>query len=108
MIQEILWFFPRTAMDSFLMARIDQLLEERNGRITNHELAQILNYDGSYIGRIVKKATGKSLFEYSMTFTMAAAETMLRSTEMSISQIAKNFISPTGHIFIRSSTAIII
>lgn len=48
-------------MDSLLMARIDQILEERNGRITNHELAQILNYDGSYIGRIVKKATGKSL-----------------------------------------------
>ncbi|MGN9014776.1 helix-turn-helix domain-containing protein [Bariatricus sp. HCP28S3_A4] len=76
-------------MDSLLMARIDQILEERNGRITNHELAQILNYDGSYIGRIVKKATGKSLFKYSMTFTMAAAETVLCSTQMSISQITE-------------------
>ena len=79
----------RTNMDSFLLARIDQLLEERNGRITNHELSQILNYDGSYIGRIVKKATGKSLFAYSMTFTMAAAEKMLRSTDKSISRIAE-------------------
>lgn len=47
-------------MDSLLMARIDQILEERNGRITNHELAQILNYDGSYIGRIVKKQQEKA------------------------------------------------
>lgn len=78
-----------TNMDSFLLARIDQLLEERNGRITNHELSQILNYDGSYIGRIVKKATGKSLFAYSMDFTMLAVESMLRNTNMSISQIAE-------------------
>ena len=78
-----------TNMDSFLLARIDQLLEERNGRITNHELSQILNYDGSYSGRIVKKATGKSLFAYSMDFTMLAVESMLRNTNMSISQIAE-------------------
>ncbi|OUP83972.1 hypothetical protein B5F07_08955 [Lachnoclostridium sp. An169] len=78
-----------TRSNSFLLARIDQLLSERNGRITNSELAQILNYDGSYIGRIVKKSTGKSLFEYSMDFTMTAAESMLRNTEMSIARIAE-------------------
>lgn len=87
-------------MDSLLMARIDQILEERNGRITNHELAQILNYDGSYIGRIVKKATGKSLFKYSMTFTMVAAETVLCSTQMSISQITKKLhFSNRAHFY---------
>ena len=76
-------------MDSFLFARIDQLLEEKNGRITNHELSEILNYDGSYIGRIVKKTTGKSLFAYSMTFTMNAAAKLLRSTDKSITRIAE-------------------
>ena len=90
----------RARMDSLLMARIDQILEERNGRITNHELAQILNYDGSYIGRIVKKATGKSLFKYSMTFTMAAAETVLCSTQMSISQITEKLhFSNRAHFY---------
>lgn len=81
-------------MDFLLMARIDQILEERNGRITNHELAQILNYDGSYIGRIVKKATGKSLFKYSMTFTIAAAETMQYPNEYLTNYRETAFLQP--------------
>jgi AraC-like DNA-binding protein/mannose-6-phosphate isomerase-like protein (cupin superfamily) len=79
----------RSSMDSLLFARIDQLLEERNGRVTNHELAGILHYDGSYLGRIVKKFTGKSLFDYGMTFTMAAAGDMLKNTTKNVSQIAE-------------------
>lgn len=87
----------RSNMDSLLFARIDQLLEERNGRVTNSELSQILNYDGSYLGRIVKKFTGKSLFDYSMTFTMAAAADMLKNTKKNVSQIAEelNFSNRT-------------
>lgn len=48
-----------------------------------------MNYDGSYIGRIVKKTTGKSLFAYSMTFTMNAAAKLLRNTDKSITRIAE-------------------
>lgn len=76
------------SMDSLLFARIDQLLEEHHGRISNKELAQILNYDGSYLGRIVKKYTGKSLFHYSMTFTMPYAADLLKNTKKSVSEIA--------------------
>lgn len=75
-------------IESSLFARIDQILEERHGRITHSELAEVLNYNGSYLGRIVKKYTGKSLFDYSMTFTMKYAAKLLVETNMSAAQIA--------------------
>lgn len=78
----------KTSMESLLFARIDQLLEEHKGRISNKELAYILNYDGTYLGKIVKKYTGQSLFDYSMNFTMNAAVDMLENTKKSVSEIA--------------------
>ena len=75
-------------MDAMLFARIDQILNDTHGRISNRELAEMLNYNGSYLGSIVKKITGKSLFEYSMDFSMEYAERMLRDSDMSISAIA--------------------
>lgn len=78
----------KSNMESSLFARIDQILEERHGRITHSELSGILNYNGSYLGRIVKKYTGKSLFDYSMTFTMKHAANQLISTDKTAAQIA--------------------
>ena len=77
-----------TSMESLLFSRIDHILSKRHGRITHTELAQILNYNGSYIGRIVKKCTGKSLFDYSMKYTMAYAAECLLTTSKSITDIA--------------------
>lgn len=78
----------KSNMESSLFARIDQILEERHGRVTHTELAQMLSYNGSYLGRIVKKYTGKSLFDYSMTFTMKYAAQQLRETKKTAAQIA--------------------
>lgn len=78
----------KSNVDSLLFARIDQILNESHGRISNSVLAQTLNYNGSYLGRIVKKYTGKSLFDYSMTFTMAKAVELLVHTDMSATEIA--------------------
>ena len=75
-------------MESSLFARIDQILEERHGRITHAELSEVLNYNGSYLGRIVKKYTGKRLFDYSMTFTMKYAAKQLLETNKTAAQIA--------------------
>lgn len=73
--------------DSLLFARINHILAAHNGRIRNHELAELLNYNGTYLGRIVKSKTNLSLFDYSMTFTMKAAAQMLTATPMKISEI---------------------
>lgn len=74
--------------DSVLFARINQILEERNGRISNKELSDMLNYNGTYLGKIVKKYTGKNLFQYRLTFTMNAASNLLKNTDLSVSEIA--------------------
>ena len=75
-------------LDSLLFSRIDRVLNERHGRVTNAELSQLLNYNGSYLGRIVKKYTGKSLFDYSMTFTMAYASEQLLHSDKTAAEIA--------------------
>jgi AraC-type DNA-binding domain-containing proteins len=76
-------------IESLLFARVDQLLEEYHGRISNRELSELLNYDGSYIGKVVKKYTGICLFDYSMTFTMKEAARLLKETDESITEIAE-------------------
>ena len=88
MYYNVMHVTAKSSMDSLLFARIDQLLEEHKGRISNKELARILNYDGTYLGKIVKKYTGQSLFDYSMNFTMCAAADMLTNTQKSVSEIA--------------------
>lgn len=78
----------KSNMDALLFARIDRILNEHHGRISHSELAELLNYNGSYLGRIVKKYTGKSLFDYSMTFTMAYAASELKKTKKTAAEIA--------------------
>ena len=73
--------------DAQLFSRIDCILSQKNGRITNRELAEILNYNGSYLGRVIKKNTNMSLFDYSMTFTMKAATNLLRETSLNVNEI---------------------
>lgn len=87
-------------MDSLLFARIDRILSDHHGRISNRALAQVLNYNGSYLGRIVKKYTGKSLFDYSMTFAMAYAAHLLDSTTLSAAEIASTLhFSNRSHFY---------
>ena len=77
-----------TGVEELLLSRIDRILSQRHGRVTNRELAALLNYNGSYLGRIVKKHTGKSLFDYSMEFAMAEAAELLGRTALPVAEIA--------------------
>lgn len=86
--------------DSLLFARINRILEEQNGRISNQELSEMLNYNGTYLGKIVKKYTGKNLFQYRLTFTMEAAADLLKNTNLSISEIAARLLfSNRAHFY---------
>ena len=75
-------------VESLLFSRIDRILSERHGRVTNAQLAKLLSYNGSYLGRIVKKYTGKSLFDYSMPFTMEYFRNQLLTTRKTTAEIA--------------------
>jgi len=64
-------------------------MKEYHGRLSNSELSRILNYNGSYLGRIVKKYTGKSLYDYSMDFTMDYAMKKLAEDTIPISALVE-------------------
>lgn len=90
----------KSNMDSLLFARINQILYQCHGRISNSELSDLLNYNGSYLGRIVKKYTGKSLFDYSMTFAMEYAAEQLLHTERTTASIASELrFSNRSHFY---------
>ncbi len=87
-------------VESLLFSRIDRVLSERHGRISHAELAELLSYNGSYLGRIVKKYTGRSLFDYSMTFTMNHACSQLANTEKPVTEIASELrFSNLSHFY---------
>lgn len=77
-----------TNSDFLLFARITQLFEASNGRMTRTELEQLLHYSGDYLNRIVNKFTDMCLYDYGMTFCLKKAAQHLTETNESISAIA--------------------
>ena len=76
-----------TDSESALFNNIFLAMTESDGRITRSELAEKLNYSGSYLNEICKKFSGLSLFDYGMTFTMKKASELLTTTNLNISDI---------------------
>lgn len=78
-----------TKKENQVFDRADEILHSTHGRITRAQLAKRLSYSGDYIGRVVRAQTGLSLFDYSMTICMKYAAHLLRSTDLSVAQIAE-------------------
>jgi len=76
-----------TAAEDELFGRISLLMEQTNGRISRSELADQLNYSGSYINQVVRKYTGMSIFDYGTSIAMQRAAHLLRSEKISVSEI---------------------
>ena len=70
-----------------LFTKITQSMEESHGQIRRSQLAEKLNYSGSYLNEICKKYSGLSLFDYSVTFTMKKAAELLATTTENIGDI---------------------
>lgn len=74
--------------DVLLFSRISHMLEDTDGRMNRTDLEKALNYSGNYLNSIVQKHTGMCLFDYSITFRMKKTELLLRTTKLSVSEIA--------------------
>ena len=77
-----------TPTESHLFARITELMEQTDGRISRTKLAKELNYSGNYLNKIVQKFSGMSIFDYGNSFTMQKAASLLRDSSLTISDIA--------------------
>lgn len=73
--------------DAIIFNRIRNLLEDSNGRISRAEIVRTLNYSSSYISHIVKKHTGMSLYDLSMSICLAKAADLLLSTNKTVTEI---------------------
>ena len=74
--------------ESKIFAKITALMEEHNGRLTRSELIKLTNYSGSYLNKIVQKYSGRSLSQYGYYFSMKEAARLLKSTDLTIEEIA--------------------
>ena len=83
--------------DSVIFNRIRNLVEDSYGRITRSELVQTLNYSSSYISHIVKKHTGMSLSDFSMSICLESAANLLIGTDKTVTEIMEylNFTNRT-------------
>ena len=73
--------------DFLIFTKLSHLLENSDGRLSRHELADRLSYSGDYLNRITKKYTGMTLFEYGTTFSIRKAEYYLLKTDLTITEI---------------------
>jgi AraC-like DNA-binding protein/mannose-6-phosphate isomerase-like protein (cupin superfamily) len=72
-----------------LFEDVMRYLENIKRHVTRKELENNLHYSGNYINRIIKKYAGVSLQEFNKNIYMKEAERLLRSTDMSISEIVR-------------------
>lgn len=73
--------------ERLIFEEIVSAMEEVDGRITRSQLSNKLNYSGTYLNKLCKKYSGKSLFDYSMTFCMKKAAYLLTTTSDNITNI---------------------
>jgi AraC-like DNA-binding protein len=63
-----------------------------------NEVARIFNYTPSYLTSLVRRLTGKTLYQWIVQRRMFQARNLLRSTEFPICQVAEKVgYSDTGH-----------
>ena len=74
--------------DYLLFSRVASLMEEKYGRISRAELAELINYSADYLNRIVKKYSGLSLYDYGMLFCLKRAEDYIKNSDLPVSEIA--------------------
>lgn len=77
-----------TPTECRLFARITERMEQTDGRVGRTQLAEELNYSGNYLNKIVQKFSGMSIFDYGNSFTMQKAASLLRGSDMTISDIS--------------------
>lgn len=74
--------------DFLIFSQASHLIEDANGIISREDLSKKLSYSGDYINRVIKKYSGVNLTKYCMNLRLIHAQTLLRNTNLSISDIS--------------------
>ncbi|MGI8387538.1 helix-turn-helix domain-containing protein [Robertmurraya sp. P23] len=65
-------------------------INEKKGKVTRQEIAEVLHYNGNYINQIFKKHTNQSISEYSRNVCLREATSLLLNSKLSIATIIKH------------------
>lgn len=72
---------------SFLLKKVEHIVESRHGKVSRSELAELLHYNEEYLNRIIKQHTGKTFSQYRQSVMLQEAQRLLVDTDMSVSKI---------------------
>ncbi len=101
------WIFERKKEDydqntNRIIAFIKNYTEQHlDGDISLTKLADLLHFNPSYLSRLYKKVTGKSLSEYISEVKICRAREMLKQNELKINEIASALGFETASYFTR-------
>lgn len=70
-----------------IVHKIASAYEEKSGMFSRSEIEHITGYNSDYVGRIVKRITGKTLSEFGRSFLLKKAVSLLIHTNIGISEI---------------------
>jgi len=74
--------------DFLIFSTASHIIEDTYGMVSRAELSKQLLYSGDYINRIVKKYSGMNLSGYCMNFRMNRALELIKTSDLSITEIA--------------------
>lgn len=72
-----------------IINKIALAYEKKSGMLSHKEIECITGYNSDYVGRIVKKNTGKTLSEYGRAFLLKKVASLLTNTTMGIGEICE-------------------
>lgn len=76
---------PRSLVDDV----IDYVHQNYTTHLTNEEIGRHFNYHPNYINRIIRQRTGKSLHQYVLSCRVSHALELLRTTDISVTEVAE-------------------
>ena len=96
-------FVPNGDFGEYLVKSVIEFLAENVcERITVDDLCRRINYTRSYIFREFKKVTGQSVMSYFTGMKIKEAKRLLRSTDLSVTEIAASLSFDTPNYFTKT------
>ena len=91
------------SVDDRLVQEIIQYLENRVYQtISVSELCKHFNYSKTYLSKVFKNVTGRSLLEYYTTLKISAAKRLIREKDYNFAQIASELCYDSPQYFSRT------
>ena len=99
---EIISFFGGAKKDNAdMLKKLMDMAEEKNGCIKTHEAAKFCNFSDGYFIRFFKSVMNMSFTEYTRGLKTREAQSLLKCTDKSITEIAQMLDYATSSHFIR-------